>query len=452
MRDVLVMAFFIPSLPICFVRPYYGILLWSIVAFANPQSLAFGFASAFPLAEAVGIPTLAGFIFFHRDWRNLASREFFLILILWGWFAVTSVVSIHTPALSDHAGDTLFRLIFVSKILLMATVAICVTNSFARLRVFALVIAGCFGFFVAKDLPFTILTGGRYTLYGPPASMIADNNDFGLALNMVVPLFFFLARTESNRKLKAVLYGLFLATLPAVFFTYSRGALVGLAAVLCLMLLQLKMRQRLALFPIIVLAFIFALFFTPQAWRDRMSSLGNETKQLDPSAMERVNAWKFSWNLAHDFPLTGGGFDTFTPDLFKRYAPDARDVHGPHSIYFGVLAEHGFIGLFLYLSLVFCALITTFIIGRQARRYEDDRALAYALMFRLSLVGFLTSGLFLGRAYFDFYFADVGCIIVLKSLCERAWSEGRLLDQPDEYPEEQEEGSSDELALAGGGA
>ncbi|MBA2258322.1 MAG: putative O-glycosylation ligase, exosortase A system-associated, partial [Acidobacteria bacterium] len=37
----------------------------------------------------------------------------------------------------------------------------------------------------------------------------------------------------------------------------------------------------------------------------------------------------------------------------------------------------------------------------------------YAHMFQFSLVGFLVSGLFLGRAYFDYFFAIVACIIIL---------------------------------------
>jgi putative inorganic carbon (HCO3(-)) transporter len=426
-RDVVVLGFFLASLPICFVRPFYGLLLWTIVAFVNPHHLAYGVAYNFPLAQAVGIPTLAGFLISNRGWGRLASGGFLLIAILWLWFTITSLVSVHTPLFADHAADTWYRWEFVSKILLMTTVSICLIDSFKRLRIFLLVIAGSFGFFVAKDLPFMILTGGQFRLYGPPASMISDNNDFGLALNMTVPLFFFLARTESNPRLKAVLYGLFLASIPAIFFTYSRGALVGLVAVSFLMFLQ--MRQRLALIPVIVLAVGFALIAAPQAWRDRMGSLGSG--KLDDSALERINAWNFAWNLAGDFPITGGGFDTFTPQLFKRYAP-GPDVHGPHSVYFGVLGEHGFTGLFLYLLLIFSSLFSTFSVARRARSYGDERALAYANMLRLSLVGFLTSGLFLGRAYFDYYFAIVACTIVLKQICQKDWAEERYLGEPEQ--------------------
>ena len=67
MRDILVLGFFLPSLPVCFFRPFYGVLLWTIVAFVNPQHLAYGYAAGFPLAQAVAIPTLAGFLFFQSQ-------------------------------------------------------------------------------------------------------------------------------------------------------------------------------------------------------------------------------------------------------------------------------------------------------------------------------------------------------------------------------------------------
>ena len=61
--------------------------------------------------------------------------------------------------------------------------------------------------------------------------MIGDNTDFGLALNMTLPLYFFLAQAETKRWVRNAWGVMFLITIPAIFFTYSRGALVGLAAV-----------------------------------------------------------------------------------------------------------------------------------------------------------------------------------------------------------------------------
>src|SRR5205823_3047910 len=116
--------------------------------------------------------------------------------------------------------------------------------------ILVIVIAGCFAVFVIKLLPFIALTGGAYRVFGPEHSMIGDNNDFGLAMNMTTPLFFFLAQTESSRW-RYFWWSVFIGSIPIIFFTYSRGALVGLAVVMLLMLLQLK--QRFIILPVLVL-------------------------------------------------------------------------------------------------------------------------------------------------------------------------------------------------------
>ena len=123
--------------------------------------------------------------------------------------------------------------------------------------IFVLVMAGCFGYFILKALPFVILTGGAFRLYGPEFSMIADNNDLGLALNMTLPLFFFLAQTESRKWARWLCGFLFVITIPAIFFTYSRGALTGLIVVLTLMLLRSK--KRILLIPVLGFGIVVAL-------------------------------------------------------------------------------------------------------------------------------------------------------------------------------------------------
>jgi hypothetical protein len=60
--------------------------------------------------------------------------------------------------------------------------------------------------------------------------MLADNNDFGLGLILILPLLFYQWHLATNRHLRHGLMVMgFLVTL-AVFFTYSRGALVGVCA------------------------------------------------------------------------------------------------------------------------------------------------------------------------------------------------------------------------------
>lgn len=431
-RDVIVLGFFLPSLPICFFRPFYGILLWTVVSFVNPQQLSYGAAASFPLALVVAIPTLAGALVFGRGWRHLRSREVLLLVVLWIWFTITSALAGNTPMFAAHIADTWYRWQFVSKIILMTITAVCVVDSFDRLRIFVLVMAASLGVFVLKDLPFMIATGGSFRLYGPPQSMIADNNDFGLALNMTLPLFFFLGKTESNRRLRTFMYFMALVTVPAIFFTYSRGALLGLGVVT--MILFLRIKKRILLLPVLGLVTLMAVVLAPASWQDRMSFFLDG--KLDASALSRFNSWTFSWRLASDFPFVGGGFETFTPELFQRYATTATDVHGPHSIYFGVLAEHGFPGLILYLLLVLSCLASLHRVIKWARFRGDQRAIDYADMLRLSIVAFLVSGVFLGRAYFDFYFSIVACVAILSHVCRETWAANDDVDLDDSAGEQ----------------
>lgn len=429
-RDIIVLTLIAASLPFCFLRPFFGILMWTFVSFLNPQSFTYGIAYQSPVAMAIAIPTLAGFLVFSPSWKGAFSRETLLLLVLWLWFTFTTIHNTQMTEFSYFAADTWRRWEFVSKILLMTVVTTLVVNSWERLRWVFLVITGAFAFLVLKAVPFMILTGGSFRLYGPRGTMLADNNDLGLALNMTLPMFYFLARTESNRWIKRFMRFMIVATIPAIFFTYSRGALIGLAVVLLLMVLI--SRQRLIMIPVLIVAACFAVFLTPEKWQHRMD-FSREGALIDDSALSRFNAWRYSWNLALDYPLTGGGFEAFTPELFDRYAPNARDVHGPHSIYFGVLAEHGFIGLFLYLLLVFFCFATLRQIRRGARRAGDSRATAYATMLQFSLIGFLTCGAFLGRAYFDYYFTLVACVLILKRVwqydCAESESEEFVLQE-----------------------
>ncbi len=421
LRGLILLVYLGGSVPICLFRPFYGVVVWMILAFLNPQSFIWGAAADFPWSNAVALATIAGFLIFNHGWvRRLVSFQVLLMAILWVWFIVTSINVDHTPLFQPHSADTWYRFGFVSKILLMTLITIGVVDSFSRLRILVIVIAGCFAFFVVKSLPFIALTGGGARIYGPEHSMIGDNNDFGLAMNMTAPLFFFLAETEPGR------WGLFwrcmfFASIPVIFFTYSRGALVGLIVVTLLMIMRSK--QRFIALAILGAAVPLAVLFAPDAWRDRMDPT-REGSVVDASAQERFNAWTFSWHLVNDFPVAGGGFETFSPELFEQYAPNAADVRGPHSIYFGVLAEHGFVGLGLYLTLVASCLLTSIRLTRQARRHEDPMVENYANMFRYSLIGFLVSGLFLGRAYFDYYFTIVACIVILNRVAREQWVQG----------------------------
>ena len=60
----------------------------------------------------------------------------------------------------------------------------------------------------------------------------------------------------------------------------------------------------------------------------------------DRSANGRINAWNYAINVAND-RFTGGGMESWEWWTFELYAPVTNILHSSHSIYFGVLADHG---------------------------------------------------------------------------------------------------------------
>lgn len=428
-RDVLLLTAIAVCLPVCVLRPVFGIVLWYVLGFLNPQAFTWGIAREAPLALAVAAATLTGSLLALRL-KRLVCLEMGLLFLFWVWMTVTTLNSADAPMFAHKSADAWFRWRFVSKILLTTALTVAVIDTSKHFRWLLIAIGGSFGLLSLRALPHILLSGGRFRVYGPEFSMIADNNAFGLAVNMALPFLLYLASTETRRWRRWFFGVAFAAAIPTILFTYSRGALVGLVAMSFWMIL--RSNKRLFLLPVAALVVLFAMFLTPQAWRDRMGATASGS--IDASAQARLNSWRLCWNLASAFPVMGGGFEAFTPELYAQFAPDPTLVHGPHSIYFGVLAEHGFTGFLLYLALAFYCFVSLYRLGKAAARYGDEETISYTNMLRFSLIGFLTSGAFLGHAYFDFYFANVACVALLNRIVRqewRAWEYAAELDEPE---------------------
>lgn len=416
MRDYIVLAIVFLSVPVALVNPYYGVLVWSWLGYFNPHRYAWGVAREFPVAIFIAIPTLVGTIFAAKN-RRIFTREAILLCLLWSWFAFTTIYIGTIPAFAGHAKDASEQLQEVSKILLMTFVTVLLVTSKEKLRVLILVIIGSFGLRALAAAVFFIGTGGQYKIWGPEGTFIADNNDFALALNMTIPLFFFMARSEPRKWLRVVIRFLMVCVVISVIGTYSRGGLIGLAVV-TLGLMAKSRRKALSLSLVAVGMFCLLTFATLQ-WKERMGTFLHG--DLDQSAESRLSVWHAGWNLVQDFPLTGGGFDVYTdPSVIVRYLPENTPdslLHGPHSIYFQILGEQGFIGFGLFLSLLAACWWKLRKLRKVSLRYPEFSWIApYSDMFSITLLAYMLNGATLGRAYFDFFYEIIACVVILDIL------------------------------------
>jgi probable O-glycosylation ligase (exosortase A-associated) len=329
------------------------------------------------------------------------------MMLLWMVFVFTTFFAFNQASAWPY-------LLQVSKIFLMIFVTMMVINTPEKYRYLLLVIGLSVGLIGLKGGIWAIVTGGQHRVYGPAASFMADNNDFALALNMALPMLFYLAKDENRPWLKLALKISFVFGLIAVIFTYSRGGFLTMGLVVCLLLFKAKYKSLAIV--CVAIGFLIATWIVPQKWSTRMETI--ETYEQDNSARGRIIAWKMAWNLALDRPLTGGGFNTFIQPVYARYSTDdpgsARDVH---SIYFEMLGEQGFIGFGLFLLIILSCLTTIVSLKRQVKRTSNLHwALHYPDMLQVSIAAYLVGGTFLGRAYFDMFYHLVASIAILQRL------------------------------------
>jgi probable O-glycosylation ligase (exosortase A-associated) len=416
MRDYLLIAVIFGSMPLAVFNPFIGILAWSWISYMNPHRLSWSVAYSMPVAQLVGSATLVGILVHGARERFPMERETVLLVLLW-------IVFFFASMFAEYPQDAWIHFLQVTKIFLMtmATMWLCLERK--RLRLLLLTIALSLGFYGFKGGIFSIATGGRYKVWGPPDSFIGDNNSIALALLMVVPMLYYLAEETKSRPGQLFLRATLFLSMISVVFSYSRGGFLGLAAVI--LSLSLKSRRRTVVAVLLAIVIGMGSTLIPAAWFERMGTI--EHYSQEGSALGRLNAWGFAWNLALDRPLLGGGFDCFEPELFYRYAPNPLDYHDAHSIYFEMLGEQGFLGFGLYAVLLLTTLASLRRIRRDARAVPSAQWLTnYSHMAEVSLIAYMVSGAFLGLAYFDLYYHVVAIVVILKVLARRELARAEL--------------------------
>jgi probable O-glycosylation ligase (exosortase A-associated) len=283
-----------------------------------------------------------------------------------------------------------------------------------RLRWLILVIAVSFGVIGFKGGIFAISTGFHYRVWGPDNSFYGDNNSIAIALSIALPLIMLSAKEIQNKSLKLLFYCMFGLSACSVISSWSRGGLLSLCAVLTIMVLT--GRRKWLSVPIVALGIMMLIPNLPEEWFARMDTI--KTYEEDASAQNRMEAWRFAYERALRDPLTGGGFKTFQVA-----------ITGPHSGYFGILGEHGFVGLGLWLSLLLGTLIALERLRSRALARDDTMWIRdYARAIQLSLVGYAVGAAFLEVTYWDIFYHLAGMCAVLKMILKNNLAEGEAGD------------------------
>lgn len=408
MRDLVLGPIIVGLAAYALLHPWVGILGWTWISVMNPHALTWHLNSM-PVAATMAAATLLG-VLITRDRRQFfVTRETTVLMLFMLWMCITLPFSFYF----DPSFDLWSR---VMKIDLMVLVAMVVLHSKKHIMLLAWVLVGSLGFYGVKGGLFTLTTGGSYRVWGPAGSFIEGNNEIALALVMIIPFMRFLQLTTESVWIKRGLFVAMLLCATAALGSYSRGALLAVAAMG--VVLWWRSDKKFAGAGLLVVVSVILLSFMPEQWWARMGTIG--TYSEDISFTGRINAWWMAWNLAKANFL-GGGFMIYEPALFALYAPNPLDIHAAHSIYFMVLGEHGFVGLFLFSLLWILVWRSAGRLRLQGQELPQTRWLSHlGAMCQVSLAGYAVGGAFLSLSYYDLPYN-----IIILVVLGRRWMDGK---------------------------
>ena len=269
-----------------------------------------------------------------------------------------------------------------------------------------------------------IFYGGRI----PGSSIMGDENDFSLVMNMAIPIAYFFGLETSIKKEKFYYFGAVGVFVVSVIISFSRGGFVGLAAVglYC----WIKSPKKIVSSFIIGIFIIIASLSAPESYWKEVQSITDENIEKGTGAT-RWYTWQCGWRMFLDHPIFGVGQGNF-PWNFERYEPDEGfqgRLHGgraAHSLYFTLIPELGIIGTFLFFYLAYKSMKTSAKIIFNIKELENEwrrkndiaqkesvnlKFILYGL--RGALIGYLVSGIFLSVLYYPHFWIISGIFVCI---------------------------------------
>ena len=410
MRDIFIAVLALGAVPFALFRVHIGTLVWAWLSLMVPHRLSWGFAYDLQFVQFIAIATIVAAVLRMGEFRLPEKREVVLLLIIGAFFSLTTALAFSPQASYE-------KLIIILKLFALFFIITVTINTKEKVHALVWVVVISILFYGVKGGVFTVLTGGNFRVYGPPGSYLGANNAIGVAVIAVLPLTGYLVLNTANRWVARAVGFAGLLSVMSVLGSFSRGALLGLI-VMSLYLVFRWSRRKGAILAVVLCVGVAAAAFMPSHWYARMGTILQYEE--DRSAQGRLNSWKFAYDLAVDRPLTGGGFYVFyNPDARATYAPGTR-FRAAHSIVFQVLGEHGFVGLGLFLMLLYLAWSKAGRVRGQTRNIARLRwAFDLSSMLQASLVGYFAAGLFLDVAYFDLLYVILGLVVAMSAVVSR---------------------------------
>jgi putative inorganic carbon (HCO3(-)) transporter len=401
--------------------PFYALLFYLFIAYFRPETWVWSDdLQALNLSFFVGLYVVVSTFLYGERIRLNAP----VILIL--LFCLHGLIS---SLLSPYSDWCMIWWQGFAKVSLITILIVSLVNTEERLRLTLVVIAFALGFEgVKQGLAYLILG-----IQGPNLNaleILGDNN--GVAVGMLMLAAILLALLQATPKLwqKSMYAVMLIGVVFRSLTTYSRGGLLAFAAMCGMYWARSRHRVRTAIM-VGGLALLLLPLLPEEYWR-RMETLTTERDTMDSSAGGRLHFWETALEMANDHPLLGVGTMGFQRayDEYDTSAGRYGQNRAVHSTWFGVLADQGYVGLVMLVSLVVWAFLAAGRARALARGVPGREAVfAYAAALQTALVTAIVGGSFLSYHYVEILWHFVGLSFAVHAIAKRQ-AENEAANEP----------------------
>lgn len=404
--------------------PHILVLGYVWVDIFTPQLISYGILTEVPVSMLLGVAILLSL----ARLPSSPDVKLRLVTILVGLLSIWMTASLAWAVVPDAA--------YIKWNWAIKSVAFsCLVPFFFRNRVqiesliWIIVLSG-----MGHCIPFgtkILVSGGGY---GRSLGLIQVNTGYGessmLAVFAVtlVPMCLYLQRHtvlfKPTKLYKLVLLGFMVAAILTALGTYARAGLIAIGVFGALMFV---VSRRKWIFLAVAITFSLGVgTFMGEAWTQRMGTIVEAGEES--SAMTRVGVWMWTLDYVARHPL-GGSFDMYRINSIGIVMKDGSLLQDTgrafHSIYFEMLGELGFPGLFIYLAIVAAVLFTLLRVRRRANTPEREwmRGLCDALM--IGGIAFLAGGAFIGVGFNSYFYYIGAAAAAMANILDRSIREER---------------------------
>lgn len=406
-------------------RPHVAFSGYIWVDIFNPQQISFGFLSTVPMSFSMALVCLVSLVLSFKKLKKPADFKIVIVLVLFIlWVTLTTIFS-YFPIHAWFKWDVVF------KTLVMTLIFFFVINKKEQLELCFIVFTLSASYFLVTAGAKIMTGGGGYgsnLITGAGNSGLAESSTLSMVAIMLIPMVLFLKRNTilfeglKDKKILWLLPHIFI--LATVVGTQARTGFVALIVFLGLKISVSANKVR-NIFLICTLASFAYTFILSDDWKDRMNTITNASE--DSSASGRMLVWQWTLDFAKTHPL-GGGFKAFIANAgqWQLYSDKPIEDEGSkafHSIYFEVLGEHGYIGLALFLLLIFLSWRSNMqVIKRGKGNANMQWHCECGQMLNHSLIIFCVSGAFIGVAFQPILYYYVAFSVILKKIEQESYA------------------------------